>query len=368
MLEERGLLKRIGVITHPRAEDGLPASLLSGEGLQMNLAFQAAYEAAEAFSRSYAKRCPGAGFLKTILLRRIGSSARAGLETARHLLGRLDGSLIPEDEIGDEAAPDDAVPPSADEIQSLREVERNLAAVVSGSDLDPKVQVVLHYLRDRRWLADNGAIIFSQYRTTAEWVLDALCATFPEEPVALYAGGAASFVQRGQERRSAAREQIKTHIQTGDIRLVCATDAACEGLNLQRLGAQVNIEMPWNPSRLEQRKGRVQRIGQARDDVHVLNLRYAGTVEDEVYAALSSRFGDIFSVLGQLPDSFEDDWIAAVLGDRMALRNFSQRVETPRPAMELRYMSDAEDRSLDWEYTEKVLSSRDIDEWMRQGW
>jgi superfamily II DNA or RNA helicase len=369
MLEERGLLKRIGVITHPRLDDGLPTALFNGQGLEMNLAFKAAYEAAEAFSRLYAHRCPGAGFLKTILLRRIGSSARAGLETARHLLGRLEGSIIPEDEIGDERAPDDVVPPEAQEILFLRDVERNLAAVVSGADTDPKVQVVLHYLRERRWLEQNGAIIFSQYRTTAEWVLEALCAAFPDEPVALYAGGAASFVQRGQDRRTAAREQIKRRIQNGEIRLLCATDAACEGLNLQRLGAQVSIDMPWNPSRLEQRKGRVQRIGQARNDVHMLNLRYAGTVEDQVYAALSARFGDIFSVLGQLPDSFEDDWISAALNDRTALQNFSQRVDTIRPPMELRYMRDvADDRGLDWEYTEKVLSSRDIDEWMRQGW
>ena len=191
----------------------------------------------------------------------------------------------------------------------------------------------------------------------------------PELPVALYAGGSASFVQRGQERRTAAREKIKARIQDGEIRLVCATDAACEGLNLQRLGAQVNIDLPWNPSRLEQRKGRVQRIGQVRDDIHVLNLRYAGTVEDDVYAALSQRFGDIFSVLGQLPDSFEDDWIKAVLDDRTALRNFSQRINTTRPPMEVRYAKDvADDQGLDWEYTDKVLSSRDIDEWMRQGW
>jgi Helicase conserved C-terminal domain len=45
-------------------------------------------------------------------------------------------------------------------------------------------------------------------------------------------------------------------VQRGDIQLVCATDAACEGLNLQRLGAQVNTDLPWNLSRLEQRKGR----------------------------------------------------------------------------------------------------------------
>jgi hypothetical protein len=303
------------------------------------------------------------------LLRRIGSSAKAGLETARRLLTRPGGLLVLEEEMSDEGALVDAVQLDHQESQLLQEVERNLASVVSGTDEDPKVRVVLHYLRDRRWLEENGAFIFSQYRTTAEWVLDALCVAFPSEPVALYAGGAASFVQRGQDRRTAVREHIKSRIEDGEIRLVCATDAACEGLNLQRLGAQVKIDLPWNPSRLEQRKGRVQRIGQTRDNVHVLNLRYTGTVEDQVYAALSDRFGDIFSVLGQLPDSFEHDWIAAVLNDRMALRNFSQRVEKTRPPMELRYLRDvADDSGLDWEYTEKVLALRDIDEWMRQGW
>lgn len=369
MLEGRGLLKRIGVISHPRADDGLSSTLFNGEGLVMSFAFTAAYEAAEAFSRLYAARQPGAGFLKTILLRRIGSSARAGLETTRHILNRIDVSLLPEDEVGDEGLPTNDAPPDPEEIQLLRDIERNLASVVDGSDTDPKVQVILHYLREQHWLERNGAIIFSQYRTTAEWVLEAFCKTFPDEPVALYAGGAASFVQRGTDRRSVAREQIKTSIQAGDIRLVCATDAACEGLNLQRLGAQVNVDLPWNPSRLEQRKGRVQRIGQVRDDVHILSLRYAGTVEDEVYATLSNRFGDIFSVLGQLPDGFEDQWIDAVLRDRQAVKNFSQRVEKARPPMELRYMRDvADDRGLDWEYTERVLSSRDLDEWMRQGW
>ena len=103
--------------------------------------------------------------------------------------------------------------------------------------------------------------------------------------------------------------------------------------------------------------------------IHVLSLRYAGTVEDEVYAALSDRFGDIYSVLGQLPDGFEDDWIDAVLKDRAAVRYFSQRTERARPPMELRYMRDvAHDDGLDWEYAERVLSSRDLDAWMRHGW
>jgi hypothetical protein len=138
---------------------------------------------------------------------------------------------------------------------------------------------------------------------------------------------------------------------------------------LQRLGSQINVDLPWNPARLEQRKGRVQRIGQARDTIHVVNMRYAGTVEDDVYAALSERFGDIFAVLGQLPDSFEDAWVDAVLKDREAVRYFPHRVELITPPMERRYWTDiADDVGLDWEFAEKVLSSHDIEAQMRKGW
>jgi SNF2 family DNA or RNA helicase len=152
---------------------------------------------------------------------------------------------------------------------------------------------------------------------------------------------------------------------------VCSETSAriCEGLNLQRLGSQINVDLPWNPSRLEQRKGRVQRIGQLRDTVHIVNMRYAGTVEDDVYSALSDRFSDIFAVLGQLPDSFEDIWVEAVLKDREAVKYFPQRIDLISSPMEKRYWNDiADDASLDWEFTEKVLSSHDIEAHMRQGW
>jgi hypothetical protein len=83
----------------------------------------------------------------------------------------------------------------------------------------------------------------------------------------------------------------------------------------------------------------------------------------------SQHLSGLVSVLGQLPDAFEDQWIEAVLQDRQAVKNFSQRVEKVRPPMEMRYLRDvADDQGLDWEYTERVLSSRDLDEWMRQSW
>ncbi|MFQ3664496.1 MAG: helicase-related protein [Sphingomonadaceae bacterium] len=368
MLEERGLLPPIKVLTHPTPEDRLPAGLLEDEGLAMGLAFREAYEAAERFCRAYAATRPAAGFLKTILLRRIGSSPMAGLMTARGMLEQADEVAVEMNEVDDgEQLPKAVSPLTGDEATLLRTVVSNLEAVVT--EPDPKVRAIIHYLRDRNWLETDGAILFSQYYTTAEWVAERLVEAFPGEPVALYAGGGKSFVTHDGTRRLVDRDKIKKAVQSGDIRLLAATDAACEGLNLQRLGAQFNVDLPWNPSKLEQRKGRVQRIGQARLAIHVVNLRYAGTVEDDVYRALSRRFGDIFSAIGQLPDGFEDGWVTAVLKDRDSVRLFPSRAETIIPPMQVRYARDiSDDEGLDWEFTDRVISERHLAEFLRQPW
>lgn len=369
MLEDAGLLARIAVSVHPRPSDGLSASLFTHEGLEMGLTFRQAYDEAVAFCAVYGQARPAAGFMKTILLRRIGSSVSAGLATTRALLRSAEPGTDITDE-NDELVPaPERNPLTPDEKAMLLRVESMLASIVSQGRTDPKIEVLVRYLRDNDWLDRNGMIAFSQFYDTAEFVATSLAAQFPSEPIAIYAGGARSFVLVGDERRRTERNEIKEKVAEGKIRLVAATDAACEGLNLQTLGSQANVDLPWNPSRLEQRKGRIQRIGQRRSTVHVANLRYAGTYEDEVYGALSERFGDIFAVLGQLPDSFEDDWISAAETDRDAIKNFPARIDLNRPPMERRYWRDvADDKGLDWEATAKILSSRDIEDFMRKGW
>ena len=87
---------------------------------------------------------------------------------------------------------------------------------------------------------------------------------------------------------SGAVSSVKTSSErcvTGRSGLVVATDAACEGLNLQTLGTLINVDLPWNPSRLQQRIGRIQRFGQTRDRVDMLNLVYKDTRDEKVYAA-----------------------------------------------------------------------------------
>jgi len=192
-------------------------------------------------------------------------------------------------------------------------------AVVEGED--PKYDVVHHYLRDRHWL-ELGCIIFSQYFDTSEWVAQRLAADFPGEPIALYAGAGKSGVFREGRFNAVERDSIKAAVRDRSIRLVVATDAACEGLNLQALGTPINVDLPWNPSRLEQRIGRIKRFGQARDSVDMLNLVYEGSRDEVIYEKLSERMKNKFDLFGQLPDTLSDDWIEDEQGLERELRKF----------------------------------------------
>ena len=148
------------------------------------------------------------------------------------------------------------------------------------------------------------------------------------------------------------REALKDAVRRGEMRLLLGTDAASEGLNLQRLGSLVNLDLPWNPSRLEQRKGRIQRIGQVRSEVDVYNLRYANSVEDRVRELLSARQENIFRLFGQLPDTLEDVWVRVALGRIEEAKRTIDAVPEQHP-FPLRYH---EVRRVDWESCARVLA------------
>ena len=92
------------------------------------------------------------------------------------------------------------------------------------------------------------------------WLAKNLALWLKDEVVAVYAGAGKSALFRGDESSSVEREAIKNAVKKREIRLVVATDAACEGLNLQTLGTLINVDLPWNPSRLEQRLGSVVHV------------------------------------------------------------------------------------------------------------
>jgi hypothetical protein len=360
-LEDAGLLPRIAVDIHPLPGSALP-SMFDGLALRTSPAFDVAYEAAEEFTAALQKRKKSAGLLKVLVRQRLCSSFASGIATARKLLeGR---AALDEDEVfevGDW------------QLTLVDEERKHLQAILNalGSHpTDPKLDAVLYFLLDRGWL-DLGCIVFSQYYDTTRWAAEKLSERFVSERasliVAVYAGAGKSGILVDGEWKSVGRESIKRGVKEKQIKMVVATDAACEGLNLQSLGTLINVDLPWNPSRLEQRIGRIKRFGQRRDRVDMLNLFYQGTIDEKVYEKVSERMRDRFDIFGTLPDVIEDDWIEDIEHWDERMRDYTRKRQRAN-AFDLRYAADVDAPGERWELCERVLARHDVIEQLSRGW
>lgn len=354
-LEQRGLVPRIPIDIHPSRNEEKP--FFAGLALLTNPALDRACAAAAHFTGLLQKRKKSAGFLKSLLEHRICSSLAAGRASAQKLLAKQ-----PQDDEDDET-PSDHTDLVADEVDALNDVLEAL----NERPADPKFEAVRHYLLEGpRWL-ELGSIVFSQYYDTVLWIAERLAEQIPQEPIAVYAGADRSRLLRGTQSNAVDREAIKLAVKRHEIRLVIATDAACEGLNLQTLGTLINVDLPWNPSRLQQRIGRIQRFGQLRTSVDMLNLVYRGTRDEVVYERLSQRMKDRFDVFGALPDVIEDEWIDDVARFDKELADFIVKRRTVN-AFDLRYSDRVDPSTAPWEKCANVLSRRELIERLSRGW
>lgn len=359
-LEKEGLLKAIGVDVHPDA--GLVKdvhrfnALFEGLALRSSEDFREAYNQARGFGKALARSGRGSGFMKNLMEQRICSSIVAGINTATKLLS---GETITEESDEGEAS---VQVQSTDEQLALERLLDRLQRVKE----DPKLKAILHYLDIEGW-RELGCIIFSQYYDTARWVAESLAARYPDEAVGLYAGAGRSRLYRQGDSVAIERETLKRMVADRKLRLMIATDAACEGLNLQTLGTLINVDLPWNPTKLEQRIGRIKRFGQTRDKVDMLNLVNEQTVDEKVYDRLSERMRDRFDLFGSLPDTIKDEWIEDIeqLGELMDQYINAQKQET---GFDLRYNATLRPTDNDWRNCARVLSRRDFETLMRKGW
>lgn len=367
-LEEAGLLEKVAVNVHPDPKSPVatyPGADFEGLGLLTNRPFDLAYKAAEDFTIALQQRTRAAGFMKTLLLQRICSSFASGRSTAEKMLR------------GDALEDDDDTRLLIEPLSAVTPVEvRHLHTIVeelSRSEArDPKLAAVTYFLNGHRtegktWL-EHGCIIFSQYYDTVTWIASELARSLIDEPVGVYAGTGKSGIFQGDVFASVEREEIKKAVKTRSIRLVVATDAACEGLNLQTLGTLINVDLPWNPSRLEQRLGRIKRFGQARRTVDMLNLVYHDTQDEKIYRVLSRRLKDKFDIFGGLPDTIEDDWIENVEKLEAMMDEYIHLRKQAKDAFELRYKETIDPDKNRWELCSRVLSRWDVEDKLSVPW
>lgn len=318
---------------------------------------RAEFNRAEALQND--KRAGTVGFALTILQRRLASSPEAIYQSLHRRRVRLSEKLkeaelinrgrlveskaepiLDEDDLEDlEDAPDDEVLKTEEqvldqataartieelklEIAKLQELEQ-LAAAVRRSGTDTKwtqlagifhevmspasknvvgePEGVYHNRKIERPQAspDQKLVLFTEHRDTLNYLQQKISDLLGTTNAVRVIHGS-----MGREDRSKAQESF---LYDPDVRVLLATDAAGEGINLQRAHLMVNYDLPWNPNRLEQRFGRIHRIGQT-VTCHLWNLVAANTREGEVYqrlfdkleAARAALGGQVFDVLGKL--------------------------------------------------------------------
>lgn len=305
----------------------------------------------EEFNRAEALENEGrkgtVGFALTILQRRLASSPEAIYQSLKRRRERLEKRLREEqllkrgaevgldlniglpslsaDDIEDlDDAPDAELEDTEERVVDQASAARTIAEL--RAEIDQLTGLARTALRvrqsrtDRKWdelsrLLQNNTemfdadghrrklVIFSEHRDTLNYLTERIRALIgrPEAVVIIHGGV-------GREERRKAEESFK---HDKEVEILIATDAAGEGINLQRAHLMVNYDLPWNPNRLEQRFGRIHRIGQT-EVCHLWNLVAKDTREGEVYHRLLEKLdeernalgGQVFDVLGQL--TFED--------------------------------------------------------------
>src|SRR6266567_3805021 len=148
--------------------------------------------------------------------------------------------------------------------------------------------------RDRRKL-----VVFTEHRDTLNYLAERIRTMLGRDEAVVTIHGGLSREERARAQASFTQEK--------DVQVLVATDAAGEGINLQRAHLMVNYDLPWNPNRLEQRFGRIHRIGQT-EVCHLWNLVAAETREGEVFHTLLKKLeeerealgGQVFDVLGKV--------------------------------------------------------------------
>lgn len=326
-------------------ESALYAKVTDYVRTQFNLADQLVSE----------KRRGTVGFALTILQRRLASSPEAIYQSLRRRRERLEERLreektlrrgrnavleFPQDldvediddlddapEVEQEQA-EERVVDAATAAQTIAELEveirilkdlESAAAALRRSGQDTKWLKLADTLQDNVHMLDANRqlrklVIFTEQRDTLNYLTERL--------VTLLGNPAAVVTIHGQTPREKRRQIQEAFTSDPEVVILVATDAAGEGINLQRAHLMVNYDLPWNPNRLEQRFGRIHRIGQ-REQCHLWNLVAEGTREGDVFLRLLHKLEQqrealgtdaVFDVLGKVlqGQSLKELLIAAI--------------------------------------------------------
>lgn len=279
--------------------------------VEMSAAERGLYDAVDKYISTTYKQASAAersavGFVMTIYRRRLASSFAALRSTFEKRRGAAVTDLeedLPDDEtLNDIPDADDAADLASQALASEEQGEidrllKQIGALPPDSKLNRLTETLDKLIQD----GYSQIMVFTQYTDTMDFLRRILKAR-NDLRLLCFSGRGGEIPDTGHPAgwRPIDREQVKRRFRDGEADLLLCTDAAAEGLNFQFCGALINYDMPWNPMRVEQRIGRIDRVGQRHGVIRVVNLHYEGTVETAVYRALRLRINLFEQVVGRL--------------------------------------------------------------------
>jgi len=317
---------------------------------------------------------PNLGFLLSFLRLRLASSLFAIKETLRRRKKKVIATInhiSTQPEIADFA--NDVEPYIDSNNESDKEIEHLFLKDRTPDDLEwekSKLTEMLHTLQDlsappskfqellsvldKRKFSGNRIkqlVIFTRFYDTLTDIVTRIRRIDSSMLIGTYSGKGGQYVDSETNKlNNVDREEIKHRFMRGEVDVLICTDAAAEGLNLQTADLIINYDLPWNPMKVEQRIGRIDRIGQKYDEIFVLNLCYADSAEQIVYDRLLKRLvqaGDIVGTqqVSMLPVSVEEfndlaagditpEQLETIARERIILQN-KRRQSMEIPAKEL---------------------------------
>jgi superfamily II DNA or RNA helicase len=279
------------------------------------------------------------GFIMTIYRRRLTSSFKAIKQSlVRRLSVLQDGASVRE-----LLTPDD----SLDVEESLFEPE---IFDIRADRLDSEIVELKSFLRElemingedskaTKLIADihealfsySSVVVFTQYVDTMDYIRERLRVAGYQK-LGCYSGrGGEIYDSSIGEWVAVTKADIKERFRAGELEILIGTDSMSEGLNLQTAGRLINYDMPWNLMRVEQRIGRVDRIGAAYETIWVSNYFYSDTVEEQVYRGIARNYGDFTNIVGDASPvlaDVENVIETLALGDNITTEVVSAKVDT----------------------------------------
>ena len=273
------------------------------------------YEAVEdyirtTYNQASDKECSAVGLVMVIYRRRLASSFRAlGQTLGKRRRALLSGDIsilghdedVPDDETSDEILDAEDVATLEQQALAFEEATtiHDLLQQIETLPPDSKVSRLKQEIAKLRKEGYGQVMVFTQYTDTIDFLRSEL-RQGADWRLMCFTGRGGEVPAGGDAWHTITRDDAKRRFASREADVLLCSEAAAEGLNFQFCGALINYDMPWNPMKVEQRIGRIDRLGQQHAEIRIINLHYKDTVETDVYVTLRERINIFEVVVGHL--------------------------------------------------------------------